>query len=127
MLIKKSLGDFTMLFVGIAREFSLLNEDQYNTIGDFYDEMAEKYGLENLVGLGYKWTENKIFYAIGLRNGDIDGSNLCIELPDEDWVVVSGKTECLKEIYDEIYKDGPIKYEIEAFTSSGECEIKYRR
>lgn len=40
-----------MLFTGISKEFSLLNEDQYNTIGDFRDEMAQIYGLENLRAL----------------------------------------------------------------------------
>ena len=116
-----------MVFKGIAREFSLLNEAQYNTIGDFWDEMAELYGLENLQGLGYKWAENKIFYAIGLKVGDIKDFNLRIELPDSNWTLVEGETEKLKEIYDEIYKDGLLKYELETFNENGECSIKYYR
>ena len=87
-----------MLFKGISKEFSLKNEDQYNTIGDFWDEMELLYGLENLQGLGYKWVGGKIFYAIGLKIGDIKDYNLCIELPDDNWTVVTGKTENLKEI-----------------------------
>ena len=67
-----------MLFKGIAREFSLLNEGQYNTIGDFGDGVALIYGLENLQGLGYKWADNKMFYAIGSKVGDVKGYNLCI-------------------------------------------------
>ena len=116
-----------MLFKGISKEFSLLNEDQYNTIGDFWDEMALLYGLENLQGLGYKWVDNKIFYAIGLKVGDIKDYNLCIELPDTNWTIVNGKTENLKEIYNEIYKSGALKYEIETFNEDGECQIKYSR
>jgi predicted transcriptional regulator YdeE len=116
-----------MLFKGISREFSLLNEDQYNTIGAFWDEMAMLYGLESLQGLGYRWADGKIFYAIGLKVGDIKDHNLCIELPDTDWSVVNGETEKLKEIYDEIYKSGPLKYEIETFSESGKCQIKYCR
>ena len=116
-----------MIFVGISKDFSLLNEDQYNTIGDFWDELTELYGLENLLGLGYKWANGKISYAIGLKVGDIPGYNLCIELPDEGWIDVNGKTEDLKQIYDEIYRSGPLKYEIEAFYESGECRIKYYR
>ena len=116
-----------MIFKGISKEFSLLNEDQYNTIGEFWDEMALLYGLENLQGLGYKWADNKIFYAIGLKVGDIKGTNLCIELPDENWIIVNGRTENLKEIYDEIYKVGALKYEIETFSENGECQIKYYR
>ena len=116
-----------MIFKGISKDFSLLNENQYNTIGDFWDEMALLYGLENLQGLGYKWADNKIFYAIGLKEGDIKGYNLRIELPDVNWIIVNGETEKLKEIYDEIYKLGPLKYEIETFDENGKCQIKYYR
>ena len=116
-----------MIFIGISKEFSLLNEDQYNTIGDFWDEMALIYGLENLQGLGYLWKDNKISYAIGLKVGKIKDFNLSIELPDENRTEVHGKTTNLKEIYDEIYKSGSLKYEIETFTEDGKCLIKYYR
>jgi hypothetical protein len=56
-----------MLFFGITKEFSLIDEDQYNTIGAFCDELYLIYGLENLQGLCYKWENNKIYYAIGLK------------------------------------------------------------
>ena len=116
-----------MLFIGVSKIFSLKNEEQYNTIGDFWDEMAKTYGLENLQGLGYKWEDCQIFYAIGLKNGNINHSDFCIELPDDGWDVVDGETDNLKYIYDEIYKKGPLKYEIETFTESGKCHIKYYR
>lgn len=34
------VGGDKMRFTGIAKEFSLLNENQYNTIGGFWNEMA---------------------------------------------------------------------------------------
>lgn len=116
-----------MVFEGIAREFSLINEQQYDTIGQFWDEMAAKYGLENLQGLGYKWQGSVIFYAIGLKSGCIENCNLSIDLPDDGWETVIGKTNRLKEIYDEIYKDGALQFEIEAFYEDGTCEIRYYR
>ena len=116
-----------MIFKGISKEFSLLHEDQYNTIGAFWDEMVLLYGLENLQGLGYKWTGGKIYYAIGLKVGEIKGHNCCIQLPDTGWQVVEGRTDKLKEIYDEIYQKGPLKYEVETFTNQGNCQIKYYR
>ena len=116
-----------MLFQGISREFSLLNEDQYNTIGAFWDEMAAKYGLESLEGLGYLWEGGKIHYAIGLKDGKIAGANLEIDLPDANWITVEGKTDDLKTIYDGIYKSGALKYEIETFTEDGRCRIRYFR
>ena len=73
------------------------NENQYNTIGAFWDEMSRVYGLENLVGLGYKWKDNIISYAIGLKNGEINDYNLTFELPDTNWVIYEGLTDNLKD------------------------------
>jgi ribosomal protein S17 len=50
-----------------------------------------------------------------------------IKLPDDGWVIVNGKTDNLKEIYDKIYLDGPLTYELETFTNDGNCTIKYYR
>ena len=45
-----------MIFKGISKNFSLKNEEQYQTIGAFWDEMAEKYGLEHSTGVEIiKW------------------------------------------------------------------------
>lgn len=43
------------------------------------------------------------------------------------WTLVSGKTEKLGAIYNEIYKEGPLLYEIEEFDNKGNCKIKYCR
>jgi predicted transcriptional regulator YdeE len=83
--------------------------------------------LENLQGLGYKWDGNTISYAIGLKNEDIQEYNLSIELPVSGWITVEGETDHLKEIYEEIYKEGQLKYEIETFYENGKCQIKYYR
>lgn len=117
----------SMFFRGISRVFSTENEMQYNTIGAFWDELAEKYGRSNLRGLGYNWTPTTIEYVIGLKEGDIQGGNCSVELPDDSWNVVNGKTDDLGKIYDEIYKNGNLTYEIEMFTDNGDCEIWYLR
>ena len=83
--------------------------------------------MDNLIGLGYKWQDTKIYYAIGLKNGNIENSNFMIQLPNDNWVEVNGETENLKEIYDNIYKDGILKYELETFNYDGTCVIKYYR
>ena len=116
-----------MIFTGISKEFSLQNNKQYDTIGAFWDELSLLYGLENLQGLGYKWAGGKIWYAIGLKVGEIKGCNLRMELPDTGWTTVVGETEKLKQIYDEIYQNGPLRYEIETFNEEGGCQIKYYR
>lgn len=116
-----------MIFEGITRDFSLAGQQQYETIGQFWDEMADKYGLENLQGLGYGWQNGVISYAIGLKEGCIDGCNATITVPDDGWVKVLGKTDDLKQIYNEIYKYGALKFEIETFYDDGSCEILYYR
>ena len=116
-----------MKYIGISKKFSLHNEDQYITIGAFWDELTIVYGLENLRGLGYKWGNGVIYYAVGLKEGIIEGANFTVELPDTGWIAVTGKTDELKQIYDEIYKSGPLKYEIEIFNEDGTCVIKYIR
>lgn len=116
-----------MIFYGISRDFSLCNEQQYESIGRFWDEMALLYGLENLQGLGYNWNHNKISYAIGLKNSCIHGCNLSLTLPDSGWENFQGKTENLKQIYDEIYQHGVLQFEIETFYENGNCEIRFYR
>ena len=116
-----------MLFTGIGRTFSTENDRQYETIGAFWDELVAKYGRENLQGLGYGWTERSIEYVIGLTGGEIDGANRAVKLPDTGWVTVRGKTADLGELYEKIYQEGRLKYEIERFTDSGDCEIMYYR
>lgn len=116
-----------MVFTGISRSFSTRNEAQYDTIGAFWDELAAIHGIENLRGLGYGWTEDTICYAIGLKSGSIDGANLTITLPDSGWLCRAGRTDQLGQMYDEIYQDGPLLFEIETFFPDGSCVVQYCR
>ena len=116
-----------MVFTGISRVFSTENENQYETIGAFWDGLSQRYGLENLRGLGYNWTENSIEYVIGPKDGIMDQADCEVILPDDGWTTVRGKTAGLSQIYDRIYEDGSLTYEIETFTEDGGCEIQYWR
>ena len=116
-----------MEFKGISRVFSTVGEQQYDTIGLFWDELSNLCGRENLRGLGYNWTNTSIEYVIGLKNGEIDGWDVCVALPEDGWTRVKGRTEELGKLYDEIYRDGPLKYEIEMFDDDGNCVIDYVR
>ena len=116
-----------MEFKGISRTFSTVDEKQYETIGVFWDEMAGIYGREKLRGLGYNWTKTSIEYVIGLIDGNIEGSTINVILPDDGWECVSGRMEELEEIYTAIYKNGPLKYEIEMFDDDGNCKIMFCR
>lgn len=119
-----------MLLKGYCKTFSTQNAAQYDTIGAFWDDLSNRFGRENLQGLGFGWTENTIDYLIGLKEGDMDPA-LHIEgavyrqisLPDAGWIQYTGRTENLSQLYGEIYKDGPLLYEIETFEESGGCQI----
>ena len=91
-----------MTFYGISKVFSTENNRQYETIGEFWNGLSMIYGIRNLRGLGYNWTEKTIEYVIGLKQGIIDNANCSVELPDENWNCVSGKTSELGTIYDKI-------------------------
>lgn len=115
-----------MQFTGIRRVFSTVGSRQYETIGAFWAEMSARYGIGNLMGLGFGWTETTIDYAIALKTGIIDGADFTIELPEE-WSEACGRTEKLSALYDEIYRSGSLLYEIEEFDENGGCRIRYCR
>ena len=119
--------EITMLFKGIGRIFSTENDQQYETIGAFWDELAAKYGRVNLQGLGYGWKERSLEYVIGLIDGEVGRADRTVILPDTGWVTVRGRTADLGEIYEKIYQEGRLEYEIERFNDSGDCEIMYCR
>ena len=116
-----------MLFTGITRTFSTKNEQQYETIGAFWAEIESKYDCSRLRGLGYNWTADTIEYVIGLTDGIIEGADCTVILPDDGWTEVRGKTADLGSIYDDVYKDGALSYEIETFAADGSCRILYSR
>ena len=123
-----------MKFCGYGKVFSTVGDDQYNTIGDFWDKMSRSFGLENLRGVGFNWTKTSMEYLIGLKDGIIDTMPKIdgvtykeVELPDGDWQTTHGLTDELPSIYREIYRDGALKYEIESFFEDGRCVIEYYR
>ena len=96
-----------MIFRGVGRRFDTGNNRQYEEIGRFWDSMAEKYGQENLCGLGWDWTQDSLMYAIGTL-GEAD--NFCwddikiveILLPETGWQHWCGKTAQLDKLYGQI-------------------------
>ena len=112
-----------MIFTGITRTFSLENEQQYETIGAFWSEMEQRNDCSCLRGLGYNWTENTTEYVIGLTEGAAEGSDCTVILPDDGWIEVRGRTADLGEIYDRIYKDGALTFEIESYYNGSRYEL----
>ena len=121
------LRGIAMHFTGLTRTFSTENEQQYETIGAFWEEAERRYHCTTLRGLGYHWTADTIEYVIGLTDGVIEGADCTVILPDEGWTEVRGRTEELGRLYEKIYQDGPLSYEIESFDDGGNCRILYSR
>lgn len=124
-----------MVFRGFSRRFSTKNGEQFEAIGEYWDRMAALYGRDNLRGLGYDWTADSIAYVIGLGSNarfDLDEADaeLCwkeVPLPDTGWVAYTGRTDSLDALYDEIYRDGALTYEIEECAEDGSCTIRVTR
>ena len=129
-----------MLFTGMSVIFSTVHNEQYVSIGKYWDDMSNLYGRENLRGLGYNWMPDVIEYVIGLKDNsvvEIEKEDLSkrysnavykeILLPDHGWKVYSGETNKLAEIYENIYAEGSLTYEIESFSNDGTCSILINR
>lgn len=124
-----------MLFKGFSRIFSTKDSGQYKTIGEYWDTLSAIYGVGNLRGLGYNWTDGTIEYVIGLKSNEVFGRDISgtemhwkeISLPDTGWQEHRGMTEELGALYEKIYRDGALTYEIEEFSEDGSCRIWINR
>jgi hypothetical protein len=92
-----------------------------------------------LKGVGYNWSNESFDYIIGdftsMRKYDMPMITACypdaeyaeINLPDEGWVIYHSKRNELSKLYEEIYIDGALEYEIEEFYPNGDCTISIIR
>lgn len=127
-------GDF-MIFEGYSKTFSTKKNQQFQTIGAFWDTMSALCGRENLRGLGYNWSIDSIDYVIGLKSNEkielqineMQAEWKKIILPDAEWKHYHGKTNELGKLYEKIYKEGNLTYEIEEFNEDGTCIIMITR
>jgi len=130
-------GD-NMIFKGVRIRFDCRNNEQYSKIGEFWTYMRTEYPDYSLKGVGYNWNNDSFDYCIGdfsTLDFDMDKVKECypnpdyveITLPDNEWQVYYGRTEKLSDLYDEIYKNGALDYEIEEFFTNGDCKISICR
>lgn len=126
------------VFRGVSLKFSTEGDGQYEEIGGFWDFCSDIYGLENLRGLGYNWTPSHIEYVMGLKNGESPDIGIIkkrygnavykeILLPGDGWRDYRGYRDRLSDLYNKIYEDGALLFEIETFSEDGQCEISICR
>lgn len=115
----------TRKFYGIAKRFSVIGDEQYETIVKFWEELSEVYPIENLFGIGTDWKNGSFEYAIGIKNGIIPDYNKVYRLPTDGWKKPEEKTDDLYKIYSVIWAKHPLFAEIETFDSAGNCRIEY--
>jgi len=127
-----------MVFYGVKIRFDCTNNQQYKSIGDFWKFMTDAYPTFTLKGVGCNWSNDSFDYIIGdfaAPDFDMDkikehftaADNVEINLPDKGWKTYMGKTQELSKLYDEIYKDGALDYEIEEFFQNDDCKISICR
>lgn len=129
-----------MQFKGYVMTFSTVGNKQYETIGNIWDKLSELYGVENLRGLGFGWTDTSISYSFGFKE-DLDEEEYLkrldtvntlaekpfrynvIDIPDDAWETYKGTTNALDVLYEDVYAKGSLDFEIETFNSDGTCSI----
>ncbi|WP_070000980.1 hypothetical protein [Cellulosilyticum sp. I15G10I2] len=128
-----------MRFNGILIRFDCTNNQQFDAIGEFWNFMTQLYSKAELKGLGFNWANNSFDYVIGEFEGKYDYSfdiisqtypgskNVVVELPDHGWRTYTGKLEDIANIYEAIYREGALDYEIEEFDLKGNCKISILR
>ena len=89
--------------------------------------MAAKHGRANLQGLGYGWMDRSIEDVIALVDGEMDGADRAVELPENGWMTVRGRTADLAENCKTICREGGLQLEIERFKENGDCVVTYCR
>lgn len=128
-----------MVIEGITARFDCGNGEQYERIGAFWDCMRALCPGWPLSGVGYGWKNDSLCYLIGTERGVPktalekvqkllpDASYTSVELPDSGWKAYTGTADTLDMLYAEIYRDGPLDFEIERFDEAGNADIQIWR
>ncbi|GHV41408.1 hypothetical protein FACS189490_08270 [Clostridia bacterium] len=128
-----------MIFRGIQIRFNCGSNEQYENIGRFWDYMTALYPSNRLKGIGHNWNDDALDYAIGSFDEPLDfdmediarrypeAAFVELHLPDADWQIYHCRVEHLARLYAEIYKDGSLDFEIEAFEPDGSCTVSVWR
>jgi predicted transcriptional regulator YdeE len=128
-----------MKFHGVRIRFDCIDNKQFEAIGAFWNFMSGLFPREQLRGLGLNWMNDSFDYVIGDFEGRFDYSlpiirqtypaaqTVVVPLPDDGWITYAGKTDNIAQIYEDIYRDGVLNYEIEAFDREGNCKIAILR
>ncbi|MBP3704146.1 MAG: hypothetical protein J6I98_01310 [Clostridia bacterium] len=124
---------------GVQLRVSCKNGEQYDVLGAFWDEVRKYHPKMLLVGIGHSWENDTFCYLIGKEGGlpektvekvcerFPEADSVRLKVPDGHWDVYRGRLEWLDEMYEEIYKDGPLIYEMERIHENGAITIFIRR
>jgi len=127
-----------MILQGIQIRFDCANGEQFEAIGAFWDAMRVLFPDRTLSGVGYGWENDTLCYLIGTEDGLPAGTETIgqqfpdaeytvLHLPDDGWKRYTATADTLDVLYEEIYRDGPLTYEIERFDADGRAEIRTLR
>ncbi len=116
---------------GVQLRVGCKNDEQYDWIGIFWDEVRRCHPRMKLVGVGHSWENGSFYYLIGKEGGLPEktiekvrkrfprAESVRLKLPDYGWEAHFSTLQTLEETYAEIYKDGPLTYEMERIHENG--------
>ena len=128
-----------MKFTGVLRNFDCSNNKQFTDIGEFWDFMSKIVNKNELKGLGFNWKNNHLDYIIGdlkdkcdypmdlILNTYPNSKIVTVDLPNNGWEIHEGKIKDIKSIYEKIYEDGQLDYEIEEIDTKGNFKVSILR
>ena len=128
-----------MTVYGVQVEFRCADGEQYEAIGAFWDAMRLCCTDIPLLGVGFAWRNDTLQYLIGTESGVPENTaekiaaqfpgavSAELRLPDSGWKTYTATADTLDELYGEIYRDGPLDYEIEEIKADGSAVIRIWR
>ena len=128
-----------MTVCGVQIRFACKNGEQFEAIGRFWDRMRALCPDKSLLGVGFSWENDTLCYLIGTENGvpehaaemlsdEFPGAvSAALLLPDEGWRTYTATADTLDRLYTEIYRDGPLDYEIEQFDADSRAVVRVYR
>lgn len=121
-----------MFVAGWMKRFPCGHGEQFELIGQFWDEMRRRLPDAELCGVGYGWENDTLCYLIGRLNASperhaevADAKYLTLALPEDGWETWKCGVDALGETYAAIYAVSRLDYEIEFI--GPECTLMIHR
>lgn len=126
-----------MKAIGLMRRFPCGQGEQFELIGQFWDQMRAALPGERLCGVGYGWENDTLCYLIGALDdrleaalqglqGRVKADFIRLLMPDEGWETWECELDRLDATYEAIYAVSRLDWEIE-WIDGEQCTLMIHR